>query len=63
MEKLATFNMPMIRLIDKFVGSTNSIKVTVETKDGQERSAIMTHDDLEAAVGDSLAAFALACFI
>lgn len=59
MEKLATFSMPMIRLIDKFVGSMNSIKVTLQTKDGQERSAIMTHDDLEAAVGDSLAAFAL----
>jgi saccharopine dehydrogenase-like NADP-dependent oxidoreductase len=59
MAKLAAFSMPMIRLIDRFVGSRNSIKVTVQTKDGKEGSAIMTHDDLEAAVGDSLAAFAL----
>ena len=28
MEKLAVFSMPMIRPIDTFVGSTNSIKVT-----------------------------------
>ena len=59
MAKLAAFSMPMIRLIDMFVGSRNSIKVTVESKDGQKRCATMTHDDLEAAVGDSLAAFAI----
>ncbi len=57
MTKLAVFSMPMIRLIDLFVGSRNSIKVTIETDNGQKRSALMTHDDLEAAVGDSLSSF------
>ena len=58
MEKLAVFSMPMIRLIDTFVGSTNSIKVTLTLKDGKTTcGALMTHPDLEAGVGDALAAF------
>jgi saccharopine dehydrogenase-like NADP-dependent oxidoreductase len=73
MAALASFSMPMIRLIDSYVGSTNSIKVTLHMKknksnngneddesgSGREtRVAVMTHGDLEVAVGDSLAAFA-----
>ncbi len=57
MEKLAIFSMPMIRFIDSFVGSTNSIKVTLTLKDGSQRAVLMTHPDLEAGVGDALAAF------
>ena len=33
------------------------IKVSVTTKDGKEHTALMTHRDMEAAVGDSIAAF------
>ena len=57
MEKLAVFSMPMIRFIDSFVGSTNSIKVTLTLKDGSQRETLMTHPDLQEAVGDALAAF------
>ena len=57
MEKLALFSMPIIRLIDTFVGSKNSIKVTCTCQDGTQSGAIMVHPDLEAAVGDALAAF------
>ena len=56
---LANFSLPMIRLIDTFVGSKNSIVVEVTTIDGKVNKAIMTHNDLEKAVGDGLAAFAL----
>lgn len=56
---LANFSLPMIRLIDTFVGSKNSILIEVTTNEGNVNKAVMTHADLEKAVGDGLAAFAI----
>eukprot|EP01035_Chromulina_nebulosa_P019838 gene19838-25787_t len=57
MEALALFSLPLVRLIDAFVGSTNGIKVDITTKLGEKKSALMTHKDMEDAVGISIAAF------
>ena len=77
---LAKISLPMVRLIDSFVGSKNGtlytylnlflciclsdglhtvgIRVDVVTNDDQVFTGIMSHEDLETAVGDSIAAFA-----
>lgn len=59
MDKFAHFSLPMVRLVDTFVGSMNGIRVDVTTKSGQVHTGLLTHDDLEKAVGDAIAAFAI----
>ena len=58
MTKFALFSLPMVRLIDGFVGSNNGIRVDVTTKTGVIHTGLLTHRDLEKAVGDAIAAFA-----
>ena len=58
MTKFALFSLPMVRLIDGFVGSNNGIRVDVTTKSGIIHTGLLTHRDLEKAVGDAIAAFA-----
>ena len=58
MTKFALFSLPMVRLIDGFVGSNNGTRVDVTTKTGVIHTGLLTHRDLEKAVGDAIAAFA-----
>jgi hypothetical protein len=58
MASLAQVSLPMVRLVDSMVGSSNGIRVDARRKgDGQVISGLLTHQDLEKAVGDSIAAF------
>ena len=59
---MATFalaSLPMVRLVDAFVGRTNGIRVDVTAKDGRTFEGLLTHLDMEKAVGDAIGAFAL----
>lgn len=58
MKALAAVSLPMVRLVDSFVGSANGIHVQVTTSAGT-CTALLTHDDLEAEVGACLADFAM----
>lgn len=58
MEKLAWLSLPAVRLVDSFVGSKNGIRVDVSYTGGGKARALLTHRDLEAAVGLALALFA-----
>lgn len=58
MDALAKVSLPMVRLVDQFVGSKNAIRVDVTTKSGKKVTGIMSHADMEKAVGDAIAAFA-----
>jgi hypothetical protein len=60
MRALAIVSLPMVRLVDSFVGSTNGIQVEVEDTAGASFSALLTHRDLEAEVGSCLADFSMA---
>eukprot|EP00746_Dinoflagellata_sp_MGD_P015269 gnl/MRDRNA2_/MRDRNA2_133840_c0_seq1.p1 gnl/MRDRNA2_/MRDRNA2_133840_c0~~gnl/MRDRNA2_/MRDRNA2_133840_c0_seq1.p1 ORF type:complete len:509 (-),score=67.20 gnl/MRDRNA2_/MRDRNA2_133840_c0_seq1:115-1641(-) len=57
MDWLARFSLPVVRLVDSFVGSKNSIRIDVKRKDGKTVTGIISHEDMEKAVGDSIAAF------
>lgn len=58
MAALARFSLPMVRLVDNYVGSRNGIRVDVTLKSGSVATALLTHEDMEKAVGDAIAAFA-----
>jgi Saccharopine dehydrogenase NADP binding domain len=58
MTLLAKVSLPMVRLVDTLVGSTNGIRVDVTTKSGEVFTGLLTHNDLEKSVGDAIAAFA-----
>lgn len=60
MKLLAIISLPMVRLVDYFVKSRNCIRVELKLKDKKKVIGILAHEDLEQAVGVSLAAFALA---
>lgn len=76
MKYFGYLSLPIVRLIDKLVGSANGkispallidyndanmlnigIRVDIIAKDGKSHNALLVHKDMEAAVGDSLAAF------
>lgn len=57
MGQLGVISLPLVRLVDKLVGSINSIRVDLQSVNNSSAYAIMTHNDMEKAVGDSLAAF------
>lgn len=57
MERLALVSLPVVRIVDFFVGSKNGIRIDV-TSGSIVRRALLTHRDLEAAVGLSLSLFA-----
>lgn len=61
MNLLARVSLPMVRLVDTLVGSTNAIRVDVTTRNPSEKTltAVLSHRDLEKCVGDAIAAFAL----
>lgn len=55
---LALISLPMVRLIDAFVGSRNAIRIQVTNKQKETFTGILSHEDLEKVVGDSIASFA-----
>eukprot|EP00929_Paragymnodinium_shiwhaense_P110165 TRINITY_DN76919_c0_g1_i1.p1 TRINITY_DN76919_c0_g1~~TRINITY_DN76919_c0_g1_i1.p1 ORF type:complete len:484 (-),score=92.46 TRINITY_DN76919_c0_g1_i1:4-1455(-) len=59
MQLVANFSMPIINAVDQLVGSTNSMRVDVISKDGRTKTVRVTHPDLEQCVGLGTAAFAL----
>ena len=59
MQALAIVSEPVVRLIDRLVGSTNSMKVVGTSYDGQESVALYAHEDLETCVGLAVASFAV----
>lgn len=61
MRKLASFSMPIVRLVDFFAGATNAIRVELSVKgQGKLATAIYAHENLEPCVGESIVAFAAA---
>lgn len=58
MQQLAVFSEPIIRIVDRLVGSTNVMLVKASTPTQTVR-ALHHHDDLEAAVGIATAAFTI----
>lgn len=58
MQSLAVFSDPIVRLVDKLVGSANVMIVDARDRNTKVR-ARHYHEDLEAAVGIATAAFAL----
>ena len=60
METLAIISLPMVRLVDTLVGSSNGIRVDIECRDDSRWVALLNHKDLERAVGDAIAAFVVA---
>lgn len=58
MKALAKFSLPVVRLVDNYVGSKNGIRVDVTLKSGTVATGLLTHEDMEKAVGDAIAAFA-----
>jgi len=60
MQGLSLFSLPIIRLVDKLVGATNSMRVDVNNLEtGRKCTFIVTHDDLEQCVGLATASFIL----
>jgi len=63
MQNFALFSEPIIRFVDKLVGSTNAMRVdiTARTANGQREKITlkMAHPDLESCVGLATAAFVL----
>lgn len=60
MQTLALVSEPVVRLVDKLVGSTNAMRVVGKGKDGKSTaSALYAHVDLETCVGEGIAAFAV----
>jgi hypothetical protein len=59
MATFARFSLPAVRVVDTFVGSKNGIRVDVKAKDGRTFTGLLTHLDMEKAVGDAIGAFAV----
>ena len=59
MKLLAAISLPMVRLVDLFVKSRNSIRIELKLKNNTNIVGILSHEDLELAVGESLASFAI----
>ena len=59
MDTFAAISLPMVRLVDSLVGSQNGIRVDIKTKNNEEWVGLLTHNDLERAVGDAIAAFVM----
>lgn len=60
MLKLSSFSMPIVRIVDKFAGAINAMRVDVTYMDTKSISATYAHRDLEPCVGECVAAFAAA---
>ena len=58
MSIFAGISLPMVRLVDSLVGSSNGIRVDLLLKSGETYTSLLTHNDLEASVGDAIGAFA-----
>eukprot|EP01038_Epipyxis_sp_PR26KG_P013195 gene13195-17682_t len=58
MQLFAKISLPLVRLVDTLVGSNNAIRIDITTVNGEKKTAILSHEDMEKSVGDSLAAFA-----
>jgi saccharopine dehydrogenase-like NADP-dependent oxidoreductase len=59
MATFARFSLPAVRVVDTFVGSKNGIRIDVKAKDGRTFTGLLTHLDMEKAVGDAIGAFAV----
>jgi hypothetical protein len=66
MQNFSLFSEPIIRLVDKLVGSTNAMRVDIvaRTREGEGGRRVgmtlrMAHPDLESCVGLATAMFAL----
>lgn len=59
MQNFSLFSEPIIRLVDKLVGSTNAMRCDVTAKNGDKVTLRIAHPDLEQCVGLATAAFAL----
>jgi hypothetical protein len=59
MRALSSFSMPIVRIVDKFAGAKNAMRVDLSTDD-RTVSATYAHIDLEPCVGECVAAFAAA---
>ena len=59
MAKFALFSLPMVYIIDQWVGSANGIRVDAITKKGDTYTGLLTHEDLEQSVGDAICSFAV----
>jgi saccharopine dehydrogenase-like NADP-dependent oxidoreductase len=60
MQALALFSEPIVRLVDKLVGSTNAMRVDAKSSSGNHVvTSTMVHPDLESCVGLATAAFCL----
>ena len=59
MKLLAVISLPLVRLVDYFVKSRNCIRIELKLKNNKRILGLLAHEDLEQAVGESLAAFAL----
>lgn len=59
MQKFAAFSLPIVRLVDTLVGSTNAMRVDGRRADGKTASFLVVHPDLESSVGIGTAAFAM----
>jgi saccharopine dehydrogenase-like NADP-dependent oxidoreductase len=60
MQNFALFSEPIIRFVDKIVGSTNAMRVDVSNKDKTKTiTSLIVHNDLEMCVGLATAAFAI----
>ncbi len=60
MFKLSVFSMPVVRLVDKFAGAKNAMRVDVFETSNPTNSmrSVYGHEDLEPCVGECVAAFA-----
>jgi len=58
MDILGKVSLPMVRLVDSFVGSSNAIRVDVTASNGERKTGLLSHADMEKSVGDAIAAFA-----
>eukprot|EP01041_Mallomonas_annulata_P002012 gene2012-3910_t len=57
MTKFAKISLPLVRIVDTFVGSKNGIRVDITDTSNNTHTALLTHNDLEKCVGDAIAAF------
>jgi len=59
MRSLSLFSMPIVRIVDKYAGAKNAMKVDL-TYLNKKVSATYAHNDLEPCVGECVAAFTAA---
>lgn len=55
---LAIFSLPIIRIVDSLVGSTNAMHISVKSDKNNSATFTVIHDDLEECVGLATASFA-----